>query len=1564
MPNINFYPHPLTREGHEVLKVTYGNTLEDALQLNPEQSAIAIVDGAVYDHSTWNKVILTKDMVIQVRATVQGEDSNPLAIILSLAVIIAAPYLAGAILPAALPGAVVAGFTAAVQVGGILGISYLFPPRLPGTSSRERERQYNLTGGANRARPHEPFLLLLGTHRVFPDLVAQPYTQFAIARSFTSGGVLLDPSSTETTAADNIDDLDDLDGEEIETTYYNRGTDTRMWNQQILYQLFDFGIGDLDISNHRIGETLLGDFSDVETATDDYMNLIAGNVDTIQGGELKPNEALVRSTAPKTIKLQWQIVSQRFRYNDQNIIIGEDNIFELAYKLKAGNVWTTFDEMVGTADGEDARLPSRRTFTRDVPEGQYDIRVILKTAINAADNKLHANSAVFAFNAHQEQTGNFSGRNPYGMKIRATGQLSGRIEIFSADCTQRIPVWNGNAWVIGPTSNPAWIMRKFWLGWRRPDDNKLMAGRGIPLAMIDGDNLKLWGAFCDAMGLTCNVVIDRLMSTDDIEALIGQCGWASVSQATGKRGMVWENDDEPITAIFNASNIVTDSVDSTYENEGLADEIVGTFIDVDSSYEENTIRRTVPGVGVPERPVNLKLEGITNGTQAAKELNRIAAGQFYHQRIITFEVSSDGHPQYISRGSVIGLAHDLVGGSVGGRLTSINAARAEVTSTVKIPGAGIIWIWDLNGQVHSTAYAAVDYQITLMDVLPDAPVGLIDDPLAYRFMAFDSATTDPLIVRIVGIEHVGGGNFRITARDEIEQYYNARVADLSYELLPNRNRYRPVITPLIPPVVIGSQQWHFGMGAPAGALGRDGDNYLDTQGFQIWRKIGGLWANIANLSGADNAFWIVGDGPPAANIGRNGDFYFNKLNATIWRKTNVWIQLLDIDGIEAGAVWLSGNGIPPNNIGSNGHYYFQTSNGYVWKKEAGAWEFLRDVTGAQGPFGAHGNTSLKIWGPDEELRRLFANVVVPGQDPEELEYNGLLGIMNEDDYMIRESTGTLYKRSGWPFLVVHQYILSTSNRAIPPNVLNAPDGTIGLEISSRTEYIRVGGQWIFVAQQTNVNELLYCGPSISSAPALLATDRATFFIDIGPKRGDYYIWRGAAWVLTNNLFHELSQLRVNWATEEAALAAHFDIVEANIYPIGTSNLFRVADYQASTGPIGLVGAGGDVAAASDGEYWIDRKDGAGSWARAGNLLSDERIIVDISGITNPTGTLVASHLEISANDVVTLFWSTQRAVSAAIDQGVGNLSPLANGQVEVMPAVTTTYTMRVLGAGGTVPFEVSVTITVSVPTGAPVITNFSTNRASINLGESARLSWASSGGVSAVLNPGNNSVQLSGNLNVSPSVNTTYILLVTNEHGTTEARIRIIVVSSGTPQPVINSLTVSPNSVEGSGSVTVSWTTTNATRIVLRQQRGPFFNTRVDSTTRLNDSETETVYGIDNNIFTLLAYNADGDTVRATVEVTWAPIPAPDAVIDSFSASPDSAAIGEDITITWSTTGAVRVGITYNDTDGSGTLVNSMTELDGSVTFTQRVATGVSFFMAAYNIDGAQVTADALYVGT
>ena len=184
---IDFLPHPITTEGRKTLTaiVPQGETLDKVLGgiVPPALPAVAVVNGTLISRPKWATTRITKDSIIQVRSTLQGGDgSNPFAVILSIAAVVFAPHLAGAIFGTAFTGTVLGSVVVAgIGIGGVLVANALFPPRFPDDRSRgaEPEKQYSLSGGANRARPHEPFLLVLGQHRVFPDLVSKEYTEFS-----------------------------------------------------------------------------------------------------------------------------------------------------------------------------------------------------------------------------------------------------------------------------------------------------------------------------------------------------------------------------------------------------------------------------------------------------------------------------------------------------------------------------------------------------------------------------------------------------------------------------------------------------------------------------------------------------------------------------------------------------------------------------------------------------------------------------------------------------------------------------------------------------------------------------------------------------------------------------------------------------------------------------------------------------------------------------------------------------------------------------------------------------------------------------------------------------------------------------------------------------------------------------------------------------------------------------------------------------------------------------------------------------------------------------------------
>ena len=981
MLTLDILPHPITTEGRytEQLEVLHGTTIADLLcDVTAKSDDFAtILDGEYIPAGQWAEQELSVSRVLQVRRAVHGNDSNVIAAILTIVILIYAPQLAGVLFVEGTTAYFAA--TAVIGFAGVLAINTLFPPRTPDNDSGDGsavDRQYSIAAGSNPIRTFQPLLLILGEHRVFPDFASIPYTEL-VTNSKNYGGRGALSASIE----DGVPRFGRFGSfgnafNFVGGGFYGAGFSPNAgnsidFNAQFLYQLFDFGIGRLVLTDPMIGDTPLNDYEDVETDEATAVTLVAGNVDSVKGQDLETGVWISRRSPMNTTKLVVNIISQRYEITDKGDVKGGTNVYKIRYRLykeaNPGSVkWTTSTHRLSSPGGGKARNPVRRAFDFDVPAGRYDVETQLVSSLAENDPQTTVKAALFSLNYYQPNVADFTGRTPYAMKIRATGQIYGAVKNFSMMVSQHVPVPQPDgSWSPGATSNPAYLMRKFWIGFyrRQGGTRQLMAGRGIPKEEIDDDNLKLWGEFCVKEGLTCNLVLDHRASEREIETLIAQCGWATVTKLGGKYGVAWENDDQPMTAIYTPANIVAGSLNVVWDNESLADEIIGNYVDSESDYQPNTLRRTVPGVSTPYKPVTLALQGITNGKQAAKEINRTAAAQFYNSRAITFETGIDGSRSFITRGSVVGLAHGLVGGTVGGRVVSL-VSRNEVQLSVppaSLPQDGTMWIWDTDGDTTS-----VDFRRGLFTgaalkgnsyhegyVTLDAPIpltvgydGETDEEIIrrYKVALFDSGA-DLVTVRVTGITPSPEGLFRIVVRDELPEYYAARVANLNYRLRSTKRRFRAV--PDNADVEINPAQWLFDEGRPNDDDGDHGDLYMDTLTNTIWRKGGkNNWRVRARSTGADTSTWQTGRGAPAASLGEDGNFYFNSTTGGVSRKAaGQWIFLYGIDG-PGNDPWLAGANEPASNLGNVGQWYFRTANGYVYEKtSSSAWTFRHDVTG-------------------------------------------------------------------------------------------------------------------------------------------------------------------------------------------------------------------------------------------------------------------------------------------------------------------------------------------------------------------------------------------------------------------------------------------------------------------------------------------------------------------------------------------------------------------------------------------------------------------------------------------
>jgi hypothetical protein len=182
----------------------------------------------------------------------------------------------------------------------------------------------------------------------------------------------------------------------------------------------------------------------------------------------------------------------------------------------------------------------------------------------------------------------------------------------------------------------------------------------------------------------------------------------------------------------------------------------------------------------------------------------------------------------------------------------------------------------------------------------------------------------------------------------------------------------------------------------------------------------------------------------------------------------------------------------------------------------------------------------------------------------------------------------------------------------------------------------------------------------------------------------------------------------------------------------------------------------------------------------------------------------ASPTNISPGESSTLNWSTANATSVNISQGVGSVA--LNGSVAVTPTASTTYTVTATGASGP-PATCSIAVTVGLAS-LPRIVQFSAAPPNINGGQSSTLTWVVENATSVNIS-GVGNVALTGSLQVSPSLTTTYTITASNAQGSSTATttVNVNVIAA----PSITGFTASPNpSPTPGGVVTLTCSANNA----------------------------------------------------------------------------------------------------------------------------------------------------------
>lgn len=623
---------------------------------------------------------------------------------------------------------VTAGGTAAALIGaglfvaGSLIINKVLGPKVPKPGDSTAREVYSLSSQRNSVRAYEPLPVLWGEMRVTPDLASLPYTWY-------------------------------------------EGDD------QYLSTILLGGVNVHSVADLSVGDTPIASYSDVSVYYNGFPGMASqdvplySNADTITGGDLENNGAWVtRTSSAGCIALQVDIEGQLFDVNNKGgILVNTVPLF--IESRPVGGAWApAHSETLSNA----STAVLRRTITLPVAAGQHEVRVRLGQPLyNEGEGKDDCKLAWTVLKSIQPDATDYSAWGRIGIKIKATGQLSGALDTLRATYRARpLPVWTGATWATATTreeglSNPGAIILQTLRGVYA--NGVLQFGFGLSDAQIDIEGLKAFMLHCAARGYTYDRWITGQVSLgafcDEVAlAGMGQFTWTDGSRPT----VSFVGSGQPISGVVNMANMLKGSFSVAYNLSNAADGIEYQYLDRARGWETQTLRVAAPGVVTMLNPARISGDGVTTEAHAAVMARYHLAQSLYQYKTIDFGADIE-HLDY-RRLSVLSLSHDMTQWGFGGRVVSAQTVAGKVVLTLdesvpalptryvglRVPGARDYRVFAVEAFAGDTSNT-----ITLVGAWPADmafPGAGINNPAHDTLWCYDFKATPGYRVRVVSIE--------------------------------------------------------------------------------------------------------------------------------------------------------------------------------------------------------------------------------------------------------------------------------------------------------------------------------------------------------------------------------------------------------------------------------------------------------------------------------------------------------------------------------------------------------------------------------------------------------------------------------------------------------------------------------------------------------------------------------------------------------------------------------------------------------------------------------------------
>ena len=679
---------------------------------------ICLINGVPVLRKDWGNVFDDGELISIVSLPLGGgggkKSSNPVQVVLTVAVIVASVYTGGAV-GAAYGAAMGAAAAAAVSIGGSILVNALVPtpkPALNGmtSSSYTQSPTYSLQAQGNTARLGNPIPVIYGKHLIYPDFAAQPYYR-----------------------------------------YKN--------NEQYVYQLHCIGQGNYNVEQIRIEDTPIGSFKEIT-----YKVINPGESNTlfdedvvtsaeVAGQELLKGEIcggfVLNPTESVINKIEIDVAFQRGLYyaNDNGGLESKTVQWRVDARLiddedKALGDWKT----LGTETVTDATVNGiYKTYTYSVAQGRYEVRA---TRLDDKDNSSRAGHEIRWVSAKGYVVSDKSYGNVTLLAVimKATDNLSQRSSrLINCVVTRKLKTWTPSGGWSGLTATRS-------IAWALADILKADYGAKLTDKSIDLNALYQLDRKWNSRGDTFNAVFDSKLTVYEALSRVAKVGRA-VAFIQG--GIVRFVRDEPKTipvALFGPRNIVKNTLSIQYimPSEDTADSVCVEYFS-ENTWKTSEVTGTFSG-STSDKTATVELFGCTNKAQALREAVYMALANRYRRRIVTFTTELEGLiPTY---GDLIAITHDMAHWGSGGEIIAQDGLKLTLSEPVEFTSGvkNVLALREKNGSL-SGPYEVTATELNTEVMLKTQPSIEILTASGMERTHFAFGTTDKWSVyaRVTGI---------------------------------------------------------------------------------------------------------------------------------------------------------------------------------------------------------------------------------------------------------------------------------------------------------------------------------------------------------------------------------------------------------------------------------------------------------------------------------------------------------------------------------------------------------------------------------------------------------------------------------------------------------------------------------------------------------------------------------------------------------------------------------------------------------------------------------------------